>query len=688
MNRRSNKILKDLILGIYANISELEEKYDIQERTIRADIKELNRDLKQYHLPEIASDMEGKLWIESDVKIDIRAYEKFISEYDFYTYYLSKKERSTILAMILLNANGYVTVDQLKEKIGVSRNTLLQDFQELKVWFKENGMTLLSQVRRGYIIEASELEIRNGILKLLEVNGDDNFYKNGYDLSVFWNLLLKEADSLGNYELMKEYLLEEEEALQTFFADYSFFEAVTELTIIANRITRRQFLPGYYTNEWNYLKEGSKYTFSKNLFEKISKTYDIDVREVEILYYTECLNGKSYLKDDVQKTNALELRVMIAETIYQISSCFGIDFYLDFTLYDLLVAHMRSAVHRLKNGEILVNPLKDTLKSDYPKIFENVKQHLGSLEDYVGKKFSEDEMSFMVLYFASVLEKEKAEAEKNKKVNVALVCATGRGTAQFMLAKLQMLDDMIEVVSISSFHNMKEIEKNGTQMIISTIPLDNVNIPCVEVRSPMLEKDDILDIQRKVLEIREGSDEEVEERAPETASLSDVNIQGAFYQLLSEERIQVEYQAEDWEDAVRQSGSLLLKTGAVETGYVDEMVMNIKKNGPYIVVCPETALPHASAEQGVIEEAASILRLAKPIDFHSGTNDPVRYVVGMSIQSAKSINSAIYDLMMIFGNENIRKKLDSMPDAGSMLQALKNLETSYDKEKNDEDDNQ
>ena len=73
-----------------------------------------------------------------------------------------------------------------------------------------------------------------------------------------------------------------------------------------------------------------------------------------------------------------------------------------------------------------------------------------------------------------------------------------------MMAKLKTLDDMIEIVSISSFHNMREIEKNGTQMIISTIPLDDVNIPYVEVRSPMLEKDDILDIQRKVLEIREG----------------------------------------------------------------------------------------------------------------------------------------------------------------------------------------
>ena len=90
MNRRSNKILKDLILGIHADVSGLEEKYNIQERTIRADIKELNKDLEAYELPVIASDLDGKLWIDIDTKVDIRAYEKFISEYDFYTYYLSK----------------------------------------------------------------------------------------------------------------------------------------------------------------------------------------------------------------------------------------------------------------------------------------------------------------------------------------------------------------------------------------------------------------------------------------------------------------------------------------------------------------------------------------------------------------------------------------------------------------------
>lgn len=685
MNKRSNKILKDLILGIHVNITDLKEKYHVQERAIRADIKGINEELQKNNLSAIFSDAEGNLYLRGTERSDIRIYEEFMGQYNFYTYYLSENERSTILAMILLNASGYVTVEQLKEKIGVSRNTLLRDLGKLKTWFKENGMILVSQVRRGYIVEAPEKEIRQGILKLLEVNGDDNFYKNGYNLNIFWNLLLKEADKLGIYEKMKNYISEEEKIQQVFLSDYSFFEAVTELTIILNRIMRKQLLPGYYTNEWNYLKKGSKYVFSNELFKKISQEYQINIREVEILFYTECLNVKSYLEDSGHKANTLELRVIIAETVFRISRCFGIDFYLDFTMYDLLVAHMRSAVHRLKNGEVLANPLKDTLKQDYPKIFNDIKQQLDSLEEYAGQKFSEDEISFMALYFASVLEKEKVESEKNNRVSVALVCATGRGTAQFMMAKLKSLEDMIDIVSVTSFHNLKEIENNNIQMIISTIPLDETKLPYVEVRSPMLEKEDLLDIQRKVLEIREESAESNKEL--EIVNPMDVNIQGEFYKLLTKERIQVDYLANDWEEAVREAGKLLYETGAVEEMYVEEMVLNIKRNGPYIVVCPGTALPHADTEKGVIHEAASIVRLKQPVDFHSGMNDPVRYVIGMSILSAKSINRAIYDLMMIFGNETIKRKLDQVSSPEGMLIAIKQLENNYHKENKDENIN-
>ena len=677
MNRRSNKILRELILGSRQNVTELVEKYKVQERSIRADIKELNDTLIEYDLPVIQIGSDGEVFFDTDVRVDVHAFEKFICEHTFYTYFLSKNERAAVLVMILLNAKGYVTVEQLKETIGVSRTTLLRDLPEIKKWFEENKMELISQVHRGYIVNVPELDVRKGILKLLEVNGDDNEYETGYSLGAFWCLMVRQMDRMNIYNDIKQLIIQEEEEEQTFLSDYSFFEAVRELTLAVNRIHNNQIIPAYYEENWKNLRRSSKYEFSSNLFAVIEKRYSLEIPESEILYYAECLKGKSYLKDSKSnKANALDIRLLIAETLYHISNCFGIDFYLDFSLYDLLVAHMRSAVFRLQSGEMLKNPLKESLLQEYPEIFAIIRENVGSLEEYIGKEFSEDEMSFMVLYFASVLEKEKAESSKNSKIKVALVCETGRGTAQFMLAKLHTLDEMIDIVSVSSVHNTKEIQNSGAQMIVSTIPLES-ELPCVVVRSAILNTDDLLDVQRKVFElIEDDGDKEIPEMQLDVINPVESDIQGAFYNLLSQDRVMVDYEADDWEDAVRQSGILLRDSGAVTDAYVDAMVENIKENGPYVVIWPGTALPHADAEEGVIYEAASLMRLKKPVDFHHEMNDPVKYVIGMSVKSAESVNQAIYDLMMIFGNERIRQILDKAVDKASIMEALDGLTTA------------
>jgi transcriptional antiterminator/mannitol/fructose-specific phosphotransferase system IIA component len=573
--------------------------------------------------------------------------------------------------MILFCSNDNNTVENLREKIGASKNTILSDLQEIKNWFEDAGIKLEAKSHKGYVVKGTEFQIRQNILKLLEINSDDNFYRTGYNLSAFWNLLLKQVDSKGVYAWIKEIVVDNEEKLQMFLDDYSFFEAVMELIIVINRVAQGLPLSDLPEDKAKELKSSSKYPFACNIFKDITKKYNLEMSENEILYYTECLRGKRYIKGEKHSSSTFDIRILIAEVVHKISSEFGIDYYLDFGLYDLMIAHMKSAVYRVKNGETLINPLKDSIKNDYPEILEIVKKHLVSLEEYIGKEFSEDEILFLVLYFAAVLEKEKADNKKNKKVPVALVCATGRGTAQFMMAKLKLLEDVIEVVSVSSYHNMKEIEKSGALMIISTIPISDTPIPYVIVRSPMLSKEDLTDIQNMAMVV---ASEEIDEKdnIKEMDSVT-ANIQGAFAKLLTQDRILLDYEAKDWEDAIRCAGRLLYQTGAVEKRYIEYMVENIKEHGPYIVVCKETALPHANTENGAIAEAASLVRLKKPIDFHSGTNDPVRYIIGMSIKSAQSINQSIYDMMTIFGTDDIRRNLEKVNSPEKVMEYINSL---------------
>ncbi|MDD4371488.1 MAG: PTS sugar transporter subunit IIA [Anaerostipes sp.] len=681
MNRRSNKILNKLILGEKENILELATDFQVQERTIRAEIKELNEDLKNSHLPEIITNIDGDVWIENVRNIDLGEFQKFILKYDFYTYYLSKNERETILAMMLLNAKSYTTIDRLGERVGVSRNTMIRALAELKNWFSDNDMGLVSQVRKGYVVEATEMKIRNGILRLLELNGEQQLYKSGYNLSVFWKLLLREVDPLDAFQTVRQFLIEEEENQQVFLTDYSFLEATIELLISINRIYKGKLLPKLHQEEMESLKESSKYEFSKRLFVRLGEEYKFQAPEQEVLNYTACLRGKSYLKNNVNKLDMFDVRILIGEIVYQISNSFGIDFYLDFSLYDLLVDHMRSAVHRLQNGEILSNPLCDELERIYPNIFKIVQKQIQPLEDYIGKSFSKDEMSFMVLYFASVIEKDKAEDAKRKIVAVALVCATGRGTAQLMLARLKCLDGIIEVVNVSSAHNMKEIENSGAEMIVSTVPISGTQLPHIQVKTPMLNDNDICDIQIMAMKVR-NEERKRHQKRNDRVEITETEGVDAFYSLLSLKKIELDYEASDWEEAVREAGKLLYEDGAVEKQYIEGMVSNIKKNGPYVVIYPGIAVPHSDTEMGVIKEAASIVRLKTPVKFYSEINDPVKYIIGLSIMSAQSINRAIYDMTMIFGNEEIKNELDNITEIKDMLNTIKRIEIQCNKEDN------
>lgn len=53
-----------------------------------------------------------------------------------------------------------------------------------------------------------------------------------------------------------------------------------------------------------------------------------------------------------------------------------------------------------------------------------------------------------------------------------------------------------------------------------------------------------------------------------------------------------------------------------DQSYVDEIISCVQKYGPYIVILPGVAMPHASAtSEGVFETAISLTKLSEPVFF-------------------------------------------------------------------------
>lgn len=97
--------------------------------------------------------------------------------------------------------------------------------------------------------------------------------------------------------------------------------------------------------------------------------------------------------------------------------------------------------------------------------------------------------------------------------------------------------------------------------------------------------------------------------------------------LVSEDAIELGVSAKDWEEAVRKSGELLEKAGAVENRYIDAMVNMVKKIGPYIVISKGIAFPHARPEDGVLKNGMSLITLKDGVEFGAEDNDPIKLII-------------------------------------------------------------
>ena len=68
-----------------------------------------------------------------------------------------------------------------------------------------------------------------------------------------------------------------------------------------------------------------------------------------------------------------------------------------------------------------------------------------------------------------------------------------------------------------------------------------------------------------------------------------------------------------WQEALRKCIDPLLADGSVEPEYADCLIENVEKRGPYIVLLPGVAMPHAvEGAVGTNREAISFMHVKEP----------------------------------------------------------------------------
>ncbi|MDO5145626.1 MAG: PRD domain-containing protein [Eubacteriales bacterium] len=665
MDFRSSKILNWILNRQELSLHYLSEVFDISEQMLRKLIRELNAVFREKEIPTIKILSDGKLKYSEMSEEHQKKIKEILLENDFYTYRLTPNERKTISSMILMNSNRYVTATEISEYLEISRNTALNDLNDLKEWFLLNNMKLHSQVQKGYKVEGSEENIRSGMMKLLELNLDYYNYGNGEILDTFQHLLLRELHYEDRMPVIQRIVKEEENRHDLFLSDFSFMELIIELLVLLKRQSNGAIYPETISIE---RRKSSKYPMSRDILLRLGDYFDLTIPDVEIRYFVQCLRKKSYLKSSTTNVEEIAVPIMIGEAIYQISNRFNISFYLDFALYDVLVDHIKSAVYRAKSGEVLHNPFGKEIEEKYPEIFKVVKQCMKPLEQYIGMPFKKNEITFLTMYFASMIEKDRIERMRNQKVSVLLVGGMGRGVMQLLTAELGQFDDIIHIAGIKSSHEADSMEAYEADMIISTVPYTHKSIECIQISGPILDDSAIFEIRTMATKVL---NEKCKHTYIKKAEIQELNQRKNSF--LTRDRILLDVESASWEEAVRLSGNLLYQDGIVTKEYVDAMVDNVKINGNYIVIYPDLAIPHAEPSKGALKEGISLVRLKQPVVFEGKEEKTATYIVGLSLMNAKSINDLFYNLIKMFSNPTYRKQMKQVKTEWEMYRLIRKI---------------
>ena len=122
-----------------------------------------------------------------------------------------------------------------------------------------------------------------------------------------------------------------------------------------------------------------------------------------------------------------------------------------------------------------------------------------------------------------------------------------------------------------------------------------------------------------------------------------------------------------WEEAIRLCGYPLLESGCIEEGYVEACIDNVKKNGPYIVLAPLVAMPHAKAPEYVKKICMSYLNLKKPVDVLDNPQRPAKMFIMLAAKDGESHLECMASLGKVLSD---KEKLEGLINAACVEDVL------------------
>lgn len=595
-------------------------------------------------------------------------------------------DRIYFLYLYIASKDEFLSTAHFQDFFDLSRNAIMLELRKLREWTEAFDIEVIYSRSKGYILLGDERNIR----RLMEESISK--LKEKFDLNKIFKIFQSKWKKSIALETLTEtitYLLNQNK-LQIVFdrvEEFMFF-----ILFVIKRSSSQKLY--FHEQEISILVQHPIHKVAEELCSNIFN----EVHENEVLFIESRLLG--VIQGNSQDPNVSYFNSLVELILFKLSTIIHLSDEESERLKKTLYMHFVPAYYRLVFDMYYSNPLLDKVKNDYSELFELTKMVLKPLESEINKEISESEIAYFAIHFGGYIEKQNYE-KQNRELKAVVVCPNGISSSLIMNATIKDTFPEINIVKMHNSNNLSSLDANSYDMIFSTTYFPNNKK--LYTTSPILnaiERDilrdqvsadfpqlsqtnaikakDILDIVEKhsVINNKENLIKDLNQYIYRRDSLNERKLKN-LTELMDKSLIQISDKKLEWREAIQEASKGLLEKKYINPEYVEAMIETVEDIGPYIVLAPKVAVPHARPERGVNKLGISLLKLNNEVNFNTNEeDDPDRYVSLIFVLAAidgEAHLKALMQLSKILDDEDKIEKLISSDDVDTIYEAIEHF---------------
>nr|WP_205603453.1 BglG family transcription antiterminator [Heyndrickxia shackletonii] len=611
------------------NIAKIAEHVETSERNVRYSLSKIDLFMEENQLaPLTRHPRKGIFLVEKNRIRPILA--TFKQRMTPKKYQYSPDEVQNFLKLKLLISDVPIPTSYFEEVLFISRTSVLNHLRAIEGDIFLENLYLAHKKRKGHYISGEILSkciiFAKTLIRSINIREFYNFIEDDRIVSKRGELFFYNLFEYEHLQKAVEISHRMETNLNHGLDDQSY---LTLLTLLFKILTEEQ----------------GEFESTLGTLSHIDPKYKDSLRTL--------LNSVKQL--DSQK-QAEEIEVFTKELCRKMGEAYQVDFLQGHSkFFEQIKKHVAFMVKRLQENVMIENPIFDQfMKADH-EIFLVTSKFCQELEPLIKVTVTNQEVSFLAIYFSSELQRYKTK--QKKKPSILIVCVEGTAVASMIGAQIKRMFEFerIETTPLRRL-NKEMIEKYD--YVLSTVNIPDISSEKILRINSYLHMDDIELLQKhiqmkmivqptqplnkfsKIIQIMMDNGH-ITNLSKLESDLLEVLTNDSYENrkeevpdfIFSSETIVYGEKANTWRQAIALGTNNLLSMNCIESRYYENIIKSITKYGPYMTVAPGVVLAHAGPDDGVLKDSLAVTVLNKGVSFYDRYNIPVQVIFTMAFHS-------------------------------------------------------